>query len=151
MSILGAIKKKISYDDVPEMDKYNNGATKVMFSTNSKRAIAKKQNKRVLKRKFEKKDNRLSTFRAIVIAFVLGILCVGQYGIIQDMGLTINSKQAELSDITAENEALKQKSAALSNRSEVQKRAEKELGMLEAQNTIVYAPSTPVSDKDMTE
>lgn len=123
--------------------KHKNGAANSMFSTNSKRAIAKKQNERVLRRKFEKKESRLSTFRAIIIAFILGVLCVAQYGIIQDMGLTINDKQQNLDDINAENEALKQESAALSNRNVVKEKAEKELGMQEAENIIVYTPSTP--------
>ena len=151
MNFMGAIKKKVSQDGMPRTVEYNNGATKAMFSTNSKKALAKKQNQRVLRRKFEKRNRHLSTFRAIVIAFILGILCVGQYGIIQDMGLTINSKQATLNNVTAENEALKQKIAAMSNRNEIRKRAEKELGMIEAQSTIVYAPSTPVSKQDMNE
>ena len=141
---MGAAKKRIAYDE-PELVEYRNGPTKVTLSKNPKRVIAKKQNERVLRRKFEKKKPRLSTFRAILIAFVLGSLCVGQYGIIQDMGLTINKKQTELGDIIAANEALKQESAALSNRSAIQKKAESQLGMQEAEEAIVYIPSTPIS------
>lgn len=114
-----------------------------MFSTNSKRAIAKKQNERVLRRKFEKNKPRLSLFRALIIAFILGILCVGQYGVIQDMGLKINEGQQNLKNINAENEALKQQSAALNNRNVVKEKAEKELGMQEAEEIIVYTPTTP--------
>lgn len=114
-----------------------------MFSTNSKKAIAKKQNERVLRRKFEKNKPRLSLFRALIIAFILGILCVGQYGVIQDMGLKINEGQQNLKNINAENEALKQQSAALNNRNVVKEKAEKELGMQEAEEIIVYTPTTP--------
>lgn len=119
------------------------------FGSNSKRAIAKKQNERVLRRKFEKRKPRLSTFRAILIAFILGILCVGQYGIIQDMGLTINEKQSNLKEVIAANEALRQESATLSNKSAIQKKAEEKLGMQEAENVIVYTPSTPVAKQDI--
>ena len=119
------------------------------FGSNSKRAIAKKQNERVLRRKFEKRKPRLSTFRAILIAFILGILCVGQYGIIQDMGLTNNEKQSNLKEVIAANEALRQESATLSNKSAIQKKAEEKLGMQEAENVIVYTPSTPVAKQDI--
>lgn len=143
---MGAARKQISYDPYPASLEDKNGAANVMLSTNSKRrAIAKKQNERVLRRKFEKKKPRLSTFRAIMIAFVLGILCVGQYGIIQDMGLQVNEKQQTLDEINATNEALKQESAALSNRSVVKEKAEKDLGMQDAENVIVYTPTTPQS------
>lgn len=129
------------------VDYYNKTANS-RFGSNSKRAIAKKQNERVLRRKFEKRKPRLSTFRAILIAFILGILCVGQYGIIQDMGLTINEKQSNLKEVIAANEALRQESATLSNKSAIQKKAEEKLGMQEAENVIVYTPSTPVAKQD---
>lgn len=144
---MGAVKKRPLYEETNMAEKHN-GATNIMFSTNPKRAIAKKQNERVLRRKFEKKKPRLSTFRAIMIAFILGILCVGQYGIIQDMGLTINEKQSDLKEVIAANEALRQESASLSNKSAIQKKAEEELGMQEAENVIVYTPSTPIANKD---
>ena len=147
MNAMGAAKKRPLYD-TQDTAEYTNGAANIMFSTNPKRAIAKKQNERVLRRKFEKRKPRLSTFRAIMIAFVLGILCVGQYGIIQDMGLTINEKQGTLGDVIAANEALRQQSAALSNKSAVQKKAEEKLGMQEAENVIVYTPSTPVAKQN---
>lgn len=130
------------------VDYYNKTANN-RFGSNSKRAIAKKQNERVLRRKFEKRKPRLSTFRAILIAFILGILCVGQYGIIQDMGLTINEKQSNLKEVIAANEALRQESATLSNKSAIQKKAEEKLGMQEAENVIVYTPSTPVAKQDI--
>lgn len=107
---MGAAKKHVSYDTYPDSDEHKNRAANIMLSTNSKRMVAKKQNERVLRRKFEKKKPRLTLFRALVIAFVLGILCVGQYGIIQDMGLKINESQQTLDDINATNEALKQQS-----------------------------------------
>lgn len=144
---MGAAKKRPLYEE-SDMAGNHNGAANIMFSTNPKRAIAKKQNERVLRRKFEKKKPRLSTFRAIMIAFVLGILCVGQYGIVQDMGLTINQKQSDLKEVIAANEALRQESAALSNKSAIQKKAEDKLGMQEAENVIVYTPSTPIAKKD---
>ncbi|MEE0434511.1 MAG: septum formation initiator family protein [Peptococcaceae bacterium] len=141
---MGAARKQEErVDSFQGAIKQKNGAENSMFSTNSKRAIAKKQNERVLRRKFEKKKPRLTVLRALIIAFILGVLCVAQYGIIQDMGLTINTKQQDLDDINAENEALKQESAALSNRSVVKEKAEKELGMQEAESIIVYTPSTP--------
>lgn len=142
---MGAARKQ-TYDPYTASLEENNEAANVMFSTNSKRrAIAKKQNERVLRRKFEKKKPRLSTFRAIMIAFILGLLCVGQYGIIQDMGLAVNEKQQTLDEINANNEALKQQSAALSNRSVVKEKAEEDLGMQDAENVIVYTPTTPQS------
>ncbi|MDO4923614.1 MAG: hypothetical protein U0N74_08765 [Peptococcaceae bacterium] len=144
---MGAAKKRPLYEEADMVGKHN-GAANIMFSTNPKRAIAKKQNERVLRRKFEKKKPRLSTFRAIMIAFILGILCVGQYGIVQDMGLTINQKQSDLKEVIAANEALRQESAALSNKSAIQKKAEDQLGMQEAENVIVYTPSTPIAKKD---
>ena len=138
---MGAAKRKVSYDTNSVEHQF--GAADNMFSTRSKRAIAKKQNERVLRKKFEKKKPRLTVLRAIIIAFILGVLCVGQYGIIQDMGLTINQKQETLNEINAENEALKQESAALSNRNVVRSKAEQELGMTEAENIIVYTPTNP--------
>ncbi len=145
MDIMGAARKQ-TYDPYTASLEEHNEAANVMFSTNSKRrAIAKKQNERVLRRKFEKKKPRLSTFRAIMIAFILGLLCVGQYGIIQDMGLAVNEKQQTLDEINANNEALKQQSAALSNRSVVKEKAEEDLGMQDAENVIVYTPTTPQS------
>ena len=145
MDIMGAARKQ-TYDPYTASLEEHNEAANVMFSTNSKRrAIAKKQNERVLRRKFEKKKPRLSTFRAIMIAFILGLLCVGQYGIIQDMGLAVNEKQQTLDEINANNEALKQRSAALSNRSVVKEKAEEDLGMQDAENVIVYTPTTPQS------
>lgn len=142
---MGAARKQ-TYDPYTASLEEHNEAANVMFSTNSKRrAIAKKQNERVLRRKFEKKKPRLSTFRAIMIAFILGLLCVGQYGIIQDMGLAVNEKQQTLDEINANNEALKQQSAALSNRSVVKEKAEEDLGMQDAENVIVYTPTTPQS------
>lgn len=142
---MGAARKQTYDPYTASLEEYNEAAN-VMFSTNSKRrAIAKKQNERVLRRKFEKKKPRLSTFRAIMIAFILGLLCVGQYGIIQDMGLAVNEKQQTLDEINANNEALKQQSAALSNRSVVKEKAEEDLGMQDAENVIVYTPTTPQS------
>ena len=121
---MGAAKKHVSYDTYPDSDEHKNRAANIMLSTNSKRMVAKKQNERVLRRKFEKKKPRLTLFRALVIAFILGILCVGQYGIIQDMGL-------------------KQQSAALGNRNVVREKAQEQLGMQEAENVIVYTPTNP--------
>ncbi|MDO4280880.1 MAG: hypothetical protein Q4C56_04560 [Peptococcaceae bacterium] len=138
---MGAEKKRVLYDAHQESVEEKNGAAKIMFSTHPKRSVAKKQNERVLRKKFEKKKPRLSTFRAIMIAFILGVLCVGQYGIIQDMGLKINEKQTALDDINANNEALRNESAALGNRNTVKEKAEKDLGMQEAENVIVYTPS----------
>lgn len=140
---MGAAKKYASYDTYPDAEEQKTKAANSMFSTNSKRAIAKKQNERVLRRKFEKKKPRLSLFRALMIAFILGVLCVGQYGIIQDMGLKVNENQQALDDLHAENEALKQQSAALNNRNVVKEKAQKDLGMQEAENIIVYTPTTP--------
>ena len=145
---MGAAKKRPLYEEPGMVDYYKKTANN-RFVSNSKRAIAKKQNERVLRRKFEKRKPRLSTFRAILIAFILGILCVGQYGIIQDMGLTINEKQSNLKEVIAANEALRQESATLSNKSAIQKKAEEKLGMQEAENVIVYTPSTPVAKQDI--
>ena len=141
MITMGAAKKYVSYDTYS--DEHKNRAANIMLSTNSKRMVAKKQNERVLRRKFEKKKPRLTLFRALVIAFILGILCVGQYGIIQDMGLKINESQQTLDDINATNEALKQQSAALGNRNVVREKAQEQLGMQEAENVIVYTPTNP--------
>ena len=148
---MGAAKKHVSYDTYPDSDEHKNRAANIMLSTNSKRMVAKKQNERVLRRKFEKKKPRLTLFRALVIAFILGILCVGQYGIIQDMGLKINESQQTLDDINATNEALKQQSAALGNRNVVREKAQEQLMaaeerfqvMQEAENGIVYTPTNP--------
>lgn len=140
---MGAAKKHVSYETFSDSDEQKNRAANSMFSTNSKRAIAKKQNERVLRRKFEKKQPRLTVVRALVIAFFLGILCVGQYGVIQDMGLKINESQQNLDDINATNEALKQESAALGNRNVVKEKAQDDLGMQEAEAVIVYTPTTP--------
>lgn len=148
MNAMGAAKKRPLYEEPGMVDYYKKTANN-RFGSNSKRAIAKKQNERVLRRKFEKRKPRLSTFRAILIAFILGILCVGQYGIIQDMGLTINEKQSNLKEVIAANEALRQESATLSNKSAIQKKAEEKLGMQEAENVIVYTPSTPVAKQDI--
>lgn len=143
MITMGAAKKHVSYDTYPDSDEHKNRAANIMLSTNSKRMVAKKQNERVLRRKFEKKKPRLTLFRALVIAFILGILCVGQYGIIQDMGLKINESRQTLDDINATNEALKQQSAALGNRNVVREKAQEQLGMQEAENVIVYTPTNP--------
>lgn len=140
---MGAAKKHLSYESYPDSEDHKNRAANIMFSTNSKRAIARKQNERILRKKFEKKKPRLTLFRALVIAFILGVLCVGQYGIIQDMGLKVNQNQEQLDEIRAENEALKQQSAALNNRNVVKEKAQSELGMQEAENIIVYTPTTP--------
>ncbi len=140
---VGAARKYVSHDTYPDSEEHKNRAANIMFSTNSKRAIAKKQNERVLRRKFEKNKPRLSLFRALIIAFILGVLCVGQYAVIQDLGLKINEGQQSLDDINAKNEALKQQSAALNNRNVVKEKAEKELGMKEAEEIIVYTPTTP--------
>lgn len=140
---MGAAKKHFSYESYPDSEDHKNRAANIMFSTNSKRAIARKQNERILRKKFEKKKPRLTLFRALVIAFILGVLCVGQYGIIQDMGLKVNQNQEQLDEIRAENEALKQQSAALNNRNVVKEKAQSELGMQEAENIIVYTPTTP--------
>ena len=139
---MGAAKKHLSYESYPDSEDHKRAAN-IMFSTNSKRAIARKQNERILRKKFEKKKPRLTLFRALVIAFILGVLCVGQYGIIQDMGLKVNQNQEQLDEIRAENEALKQQSAALNNRNVVKEKAQSELGMQEAENIIVYTPTTP--------
>lgn len=144
---MGAARKHVSYETYPESDEHKNRAANIMFSTNSKRTIAKKQNERVLRRKFEKKQSRLTVIRALVIAFILGILCVGQYGVIQDMGLKINESQKNLDDINATNEALKQESAALGNRNVVKEKAQDELGMQEAEDVIIYTPTKPQTDR----
>lgn len=143
---MGAAKKQVSYEPFPDSDEHNNRAANIMFGTNAKRLAAKKQNERILRRKFEKKKPRLTLFRALVIAFILGILCVGQYGVIQDMGLSVNESQNTLDELNAANEALKQQSAALGNRNVVREKAQEELGMQEAENIIVYTPSTPQSE-----
>ena len=65
------------------------------------------------------------------------------------MGLTINEKQSNLKEVIAANEALRQESATLSNKSAIQKKAEEKLGMQEAENVIVYTPSTPVAKQDI--
>ena len=57
--------------------------------------------------------------------------------------MKINEGQQNLKNINAENEALKQQSAALNNRNVVKEKAEKELGMQEAEEIIVYTPTTP--------
>ena len=121
--------------------KINTKKQETTFTAGSNNPMAKKQNERVLRKKFEKKKPRLSTLRALMIAFLFGILCAGQYGAIQDMGLSINEKQAALKEINAENEALKQKSAQLSNKSVIKEEASKQLGMSEAEDIIVYTPS----------
>ena len=139
---MGAAKKKEIYESLPDSMDHHYGAASNMFGTSAQRAIAKKQNTRLLRKKFEKKKPRLSTFRAIMIAFILGILCVGQYGIIQNMGLDINQKQQDLDEINAENEVLKQQSAALSNRNVVKEKAVKDLGMQDAEQIIVYTPQS---------
>ena len=78
-----------------------------------------------------------------MIAFILGILCVGQYGDHSGYGLKINESQQTLDDINATNEALKQQSAALGNRNVVREKAQEQLGMQEAENVIVYTPTNP--------
>lgn len=144
MITMGAAKKHVSYDTYPDSDEHKNRAANIMLKHELEADGREKQNGAAFcSRKFEKKKPRLTLFRALVIAFILGILCVGQYGIIQDMGLKINESRQTLDDINATNEALKQQSAALGNRNVVREKAQEQLGMQEAENVIVYTPTNP--------
>lgn len=138
---MSAARDKISTEGIKRHSGKNNSIKENSKNAGSQKAMAKKQNERVLRKKFEKKQPRLTTIRVLIIAFIFGCLCVGQYGFIQDMGLQINEKQAALKEVNAENEALKQKCAQLSNRSVVKEEATKQLGMTEAETVIVYTPS----------
>ena len=73
MMTVGAARKYVSHDTYPDSEEHKNRAANIMFSTNSKRAIAKKQNERVLRRKFEKNKaypaNRSSPKKILFVYF----------------------------------------------------------------------------------
>lgn len=138
---MGATNQKVSYNVDTLARTRPNGAIASMPISNPKQKIAKKQNERILRKKFEKREPKLSRFAAFMIIFVLALLCVGQYSLVQDMGLKINEQKITLQSLNAENEALRQKSAALSNKSVIEEKAKKELGMQVSEETIVYTPT----------
>ncbi len=138
---MGATNQRVTYNVDTLARTRHDGVTAPMAISHSKQKIAKKQNERILRKKFERKERTLSRFTALMIVFVLGLLCVGQYSLVQDMGLKINEQKVALQSLNAENEALRQKSAALSNKSVIEEKAKKELGMQASEETIVYTPT----------
>lgn len=144
---MGAINRSIQFEPDTFIHPGTGGMTAAIPTANARKAMAKRKNDRKMRRKFVKQARVISSFAAIAIILVLGLLLVGEYSLVQNMGIQLNEQKTQLEEIYAQNEQLRRQSAALTNKSDIKEKAQKELGMKEAEKTIVYTPSTFPVDK----
>lgn len=143
---MGAMNKSIQIESEPFIHS-RGGITVALPTEKAKKAVTKRKNDHKLRRKFGRKTRVISRFAVIAIFFVLGLLLVGEYSMIQNMGIQLNEQQTQLEEIYAQNEQLRSQAASLANKTDIKEKAQTDLGMQEAQKTIVYTPQTqPVED-----
>jgi cell division protein FtsB len=147
---MGAMNRSIQIEADPFIHS-GGGMTAAIPTARAKKAATKRKNDHKLRRKFGRKTRVISRFAVIVIFFVLGLLLVGEYSMVQNMGIQLNEQKTQLEEIYTQNEQLRRQAASLANKSDIKEKAQTELGMQEAQKTIVYTPQTKASESDSAE
>lgn len=84
------------------------------------------------------KDRPWPKLPIFALIFVLALLVAGEFALVQNMGLSVSRAQADLAEVQAQNESLRNQVSELSNLGLIEEKAREDLGMVKPGQVVTY-------------
>lgn len=142
------VDRRILFDSEDQSQYYMSGANATMLKNKPKTNMLNLGSRSDKKKQHavRRKDKPWPKLPIFALIFVLALLVVGEFALVQSMGLSVSQAQTELRAIEAQNESLRNNVSELSSLSRVEQIATQDMGMVKPEQTYTYIP-TPIAEE----
>lgn len=121
---------------------YMSGANATVIKEKMKKVpLAKNSSREKQKKAVYRTERSWSKVSVFAIIFVLALLVVGEFALVQGLGLEVSQAQGDLHAIQAKNESFRNEISELSDLNRVEKIAREDLKMVKPEQVYTYTPS----------